>query len=102
MATYAELSDVAKTSDGVLRSRVQFACIVAAHAVAAEADAVPNHANRLKWAKRVMEDPEVEAARMLWFALAENKSATLAQINGVTDAQIQTVVNGAVNLFAQV
>lgn len=101
MATYAELSNVAKTGDGVLRSRVQFACIVAAHAIASESDATPNHVNRLKWAKAVMADPELEAKRMLWFALAANKAATLAQIDAATDASIQTIVDAAVNLFAQ-
>lgn len=101
MATYQELAGIATTSDGVLRSRVQFACIVAAHAVAGESDATVNHANRLKWAAAVMADPERESQRMLWFALAANKDATLPQIAAATDVALQATVDAAVNLFAQ-
>jgi hypothetical protein len=100
MATYAELNDLAGADAG-LRQRVRVACIVAAHAIAGEIDTTPNHANRLKWASSVMANPEAESVRMLWFALAANKAADVATIQAVTDAQIQTAVDGAVDLFAQ-
>jgi len=98
MATYTELFGLRSNDD--LRNRVSIACIVAAEAIRSESDATTNHANRLKWAKRVFEHPEIESARMLWALLAANKSATVAQITGVSDTNMQTGVDNAVNLFA--
>lgn len=40
--------------------------------------------NRLKWAAAVMANHEAESVRMLWFALAANKAADVAAIQGVT------------------
>lgn len=98
MATYVEL--YALQNDSTLRNRVRVACLIAAEAVMAEDAGTANHANRLLWAKSVFEYPAVEAERMLMAALAANNAATVAQITGATDAQLQTVVNNHVNLFA--
>ena len=38
--------------------------------------------------------------RMLMALLAQNKDATTAQITGVTDANLQTGVNAAIDVFA--
>lgn len=98
MATYAELYDL--RSDSALRNRVLVACAIAAEAIRIEDSGAANHAARLTWSKAVFADPNREAERMLWAVLAANKSATVAQITGASDATIQTAVNAAVNLFA--
>lgn len=99
MATYSELFRLAN-ENAVLRQRVVVACVVAAEAIRNEAGSVANHANRLVWAAKVFADPVSEAQRMLWAALAANAAATVAAIEQVTDAALQTIVNNAVNTFA--
>lgn len=98
MATYAEIYSL--RSNDALRTRVGVACMVAAEAIRTEDGGTANHANRLKWAKRVFEQPEDESVRMLWAVLIQNISATVAQITSATDGTIQTAVNNAVNVFA--
>lgn len=98
MATYTEL--FALRANDALRNRVMVACIIAAEAIRSEAEATANHANRLLWAKAVFANPVSEAERMFWAVLAQNAAVTVAQITGATDVQIQTAVNGAVNVFA--
>lgn len=98
MATYNELFALRSNDD--LRNRVSVACIVAAEAIRGESDATTNHANRLKWAKRVFEHPEQESLRMLWALLAANKALTVSQITNATDTNMQTGVDNAVNIFA--
>lgn len=98
MATFAEL-DVA-SRDGVLFTKVKVASFIAANVVATESGATANHANRLLWAKQVYASPESEARRMVWAVLAANAGATAAQIAAVTDAQVQTAVNAAIDVFA--
>ncbi len=98
MATYAELLTAAATD--ALRQKVRVACIIAAETVRSEADATPNHANRMLWAKAVFMNPEAEGNRMLWAVLAQNKAATLAVILAASDAVVQTNVDAAVNVFA--
>ena len=98
MATYAELNSEAQ--DGNLFIKVKVACFIAANAITAEGSATTNHANRLLWAKQVYEDPEREARRMLWAVLAANQTQTLATIQGATDAQVQSAVSAAVDVFA--
>lgn len=100
MATYDELNAF-MSADAGFKTRVRVACIVAAHTIAGEAAGTTNHTNRLKWAASVMANPDAESTRMMWFVLAANKSSTIGQIQGATDAQIQTAVNNAVDLFAQ-
>lgn len=98
MATYVELLQTA--GNDALRQKVRVACIIAAETVRSELDTVPNHANRLAWAKAVFKDPELEGNRMLWAVLAQNKNATTSAILAATDAVIQTNVDAAVNVFA--
>jgi hypothetical protein len=47
----------------------------------------------------VFDNPESGQRAVLWSVLAQNKSATLAQIIGATDAQVQTAVDLAVPLL---
>lgn len=98
MATYAELYNL--QSDSALRNRVTVACTIAANTVRAEDPGTTNHANRLLWAKQVFERPEYEGERMLRSLLAQNASATVAQIEAATDTAIQTAVNNTVDIFA--
>ncbi len=98
MATYNELLTLATDSDLIARTRV--ACVVAAYDVGVEVDTTPNHAARVEWSKRVFSNPEFEASRMLWILLAMNKALTVAQIKAVSDEDLQTAVDGAVNILA--
>lgn len=98
MATYAEL--LTASGDTTLNQKMRVAVVVAAETIRAELDTVPNHANRLLWAKAVYADPVREAQRMIWSVLAQNKAATLAAITGASDATVQANVDNSVNLFA--
>lgn len=98
MATYLELYDLRTNS--ALRNRIAIACMVAAEAIRVENVAVTNHANRMIWAKAVFSNPDQAAERMLMALLAQNNALSVATITGATDAQIQTIVASAVDVFA--
>lgn len=100
MATYAELRTASESP--ALLIQVKVACIIAADTVSLESAATPLHAERLLWAKRVYENPDTMAQRMVWAVLAKNKAATPAQIAAATDAAVQTNVDAAVNVLATV
>lgn len=102
MATYAELLTIATTASGAaLKDKIKVAAIIACDTIRSEADTVPNHANRLIWAKATLQDPGRAAEQLTWAVLAQNAGATVAQITGASDATVQTAVNSAVNLLAQ-
>jgi hypothetical protein len=91
--------------DSVLLNRTKTACIIAAQIIGDEAEATPNHANRMKWAKQVVANPGAEAPAMLGMVLAKNIGQTLASVLSIaviTDAILQTAVNGQVNTLAGV
>jgi hypothetical protein len=98
MATYTELRTL--VNDGTLKDKVSIALLVAAEAIRNEDAGTTNHANRLKYAKKVLTDPDGNADDMLRALLAQNAAASLATITGASDATIQTAVNAAVNIFA--
>lgn len=98
MATYTELRGL--INDPTLKDKISVALLIAAEAIRTEDPQTTNHANRVKWAKKVLQDPDGNADDMLRALLAQNASLTVAQIQGVTDANLQTAVNNAVNLFA--
>jgi hypothetical protein len=98
MATYAEL--LSALDNEALLAKIRVAIWVAADAVRAEDTGTINHANRLLWAKAALQNPDSVAKQMVPIVLAQNRSATLAEIVGATDAQVQTAVNTAVNVFA--
>lgn len=98
MATLSEIWTL--LTDPTLQQKVSAACMVAAEAIRTEDAGTANHANRLKWAKRVLNDHVDAGADMLKAVIAANASATLAQITDATDATIQAAVNGAVDIFA--
>ena len=103
MATYDELLAVANgtASGSQLYGRVKVACLIACEAIRSEAAGTANHANRLKWAASVLQDPDSQAKRMLLAVLAQNSSVPIASITGAADATVQTAVNAAVDLIAQ-
>lgn len=98
MATYTELRGL--INDPTLKDKISVALLIAAETIRTEDPQTTNHANRVKWAKKVLQDPDGNADDMLRALLAQNASLTVAQIQGVTDANLQTAVNNAVNLFA--
>ena len=99
MAIYAELLNIATTSDA-LKQQIKVACIVACDVIRAEAEATPNHANRLAWARATLSNPDSAASQMVMAVLAQNRGATVAQITNASDADVQTAVNAAVDLLA--
>ncbi len=98
MATYAEL--LTASIDVGLRDKLRVAVVLAAEVVRTEINTTTNHANRLLWSKATYGNPEQEARRMVWAVLAQNQSATFAQIVGASDAAVQTAVNAAIDVFA--
>lgn len=98
MATYLELLQ-AQAND-TLRQKVRVACVVAADAVRVESYGTANHANRLAWAKGVMQNPELAGDAMVWAVLAQNAAVPLANILGASDAAVQTAVAAAIDLMA--
>ena len=97
MATYAEL--FALSQNGPLKDKVAVACIVAAEIIRTELTSVPNHAARLIWARKALENPDAVATAALRAALVQNNALTVAQITGATDVALQTAVNNAVDLL---
>ena len=98
MATYAALFDIA--NNNTLLARMTAAVALQAEAIRNEAGATANHANRLIWAKGAYIDPRGTAQRMMWAVLAQNATATKAQILAATDAALLSAVAAAVDVFA--
>jgi hypothetical protein len=98
MATYDEL--LLAAGNTALLNHVRVAVFVSATNIMTEAPATTNHTNRLLWAKTVFNDPAAAGLKMMWPVLAQNKTATLAQITGADDATVQTAVNNAIDVFA--
>ena len=98
MATYLEIRQLFNDSD--LYNKIQVASTIAAEAIRVEDAATDNHANRLLWAKSAFESPNAVAKKMIMAVLAGNADLTVAQIQGATDAAIQTKVDAAVDIFA--
>lgn len=90
MATYTELRQ--QFSNDTLRNRVSVACVIAANAALS---GTPTPAQQ-KFAEAVFTNPDAIGEKVLMSVLAANSSATVAQINAVTDAQIQTSVNSII------
>jgi hypothetical protein len=98
MATYLELKTLSNDSD--LNDRIQVAAVVAAETVRSDGTPPANQAARLAWSAKVMQNPIVEAKRMIWAILAQNKDSSAAAIQASTDATLQTAVDNVVDLFA--
>ena len=98
MATYIELRQLYSHSG--LTNRIEVAVIVAAEKIRTEAFDVPNHANRLTWAKNTFSSTQRVADQMLMALLAAHRASTVQQLIDVTDEALQTAVDAAVNIFA--
>lgn len=98
MATLAEIWTLLE--DPALKEKVSAACLIAAETVRTEDAGTANHANRLIWAKQTFKNPVGAGQNFLKALLAANSTLTVAQLQGATDAAIQTAVNNAVNIFA--
>ncbi len=100
MATYDELLIIATTGDALIR-KLRVAAVIAAEKIRTELDTVPNHANRLKWARATFQNGESAARDLLWIVLAQNRAATSAAIIGASDLTVQTAVDAAIDVLAQ-
>jgi hypothetical protein len=98
MATYVELFTL--QSDATLLQRVTSALNIASVAIFEEALSVPGHDRRVLFARSITLSTNGTAQAMLKFLLGKFSTLTVAQIQGATDAAIQTSVNDAINLFA--
>ncbi len=90
MATYTELRDL--FSNDVLLNKVDIAILIAANDILA---GTPTE-NDQKWVASVFGSPRFAAERAYMALLAENNTATVAQITGSTDAAIQAKVDAIV------
>lgn len=98
MATYQELAELFSLS--TLKNEITVAIAVSANEILDEPTSVPNHVERYAWAAKATGAPSAEAQRFLIGVLAANRTATVEQITGATDNQIQTNVDALVDLFA--
>lgn len=92
MATYAEL--VGLRSDSNLGNKVAVAIAVKAHSILQEA--TPG-SNRKAFAEGALASPSSKLSQLFNYVLAENKDATVANIQLATDAAIQANVNDAID-----
>ena len=97
MATYAELHELASSPTLIQKITVAIAC--AAEDIRQLPEAAAERETLLDWAFRALQHPEGEAYKLVWAVLAQNKALTKVQINGASDANIQTAVNNAMRLF---
>lgn len=98
MATFDEL--LAATNNTPLFDHVRVATFVAATDIMTEDPATLNHTNRLLWAKKVFQDPDIIGKKMMYPVLAQNRAAAIADILGADDATVLSAVNSAINVFA--
>ena len=98
MATYLEILELIQ--DNVLQQRVQVAALVAADTIRAEAPGTANHAARVNWARSVLANPQADQKKMLISVIIQKRALAKDQIQGATDAQLQTAVDATVDLFA--
>ena len=91
MATYTELRGL--FADDELSNKIDIAIIVSANNLLT---GTPTAAQQ-KWAASVFSSPRGESKKALMSVLAKNKALTIAQIQGASDAVIQTQVDSVVD-----
>jgi len=95
MATLEELSSL--YNEGTLIKKISAALIIKANDILVNiATSTPE---QKAWAARAFASPHQEAHRVLKVVLADNASASVAQIKSASDVSIQNNVNDAVQLF---
>lgn len=97
MATLTELQTL--LNDPTLRDKVRAAVVITAKNINFESAATENHAARLTWAKAAMSDPNGTADKVVRYVVGANSTSTVAEIQGLSDAAIQSHVDAAVNVF---
>lgn len=100
MATYAELRGL--FGEDTYQKKIEAAAVDAAYLVMAESDGAAEHATRIKFAFRIIEEPVVYGRRLALTILLKNKAATVAQITGANDAAALTEVQTVFNEFAAI
>lgn len=98
MATYQELHEL-QAYPGLL-DRIEVAVVIAAIAIRDDGAPPANQAQRLAWAKAVLQSPRGEASKMLPIVLGDNAASPVATIQAATDAQLQTAVNASIDILA--
>lgn len=95
MATYADLHDLASSGTiATLRKQIRVAITIKANTIAKSAS--PTTPAK-EWSKQALANPQSYEQVVLNYVLADNASATTAQIAAATDTQVQTAVNAAVD-----
>ena len=97
MATYSELRNLA--NDSTLRNRVYMALLVAAEEQLTASPAPSDEI--IAFAQQIARAPDRLADDVLGLVLAANKDATVAQINAVSDATIQSNVDSVLAALAK-
>jgi len=96
MATYAELYDLHNSPP--LLAKVAVAVIIAANDIAANGSATDV---QKAWANKAISSPSSEAQRTLYLVLAQQKAATVEQITGASDVDVQAAVDAVVALLVE-
>jgi hypothetical protein len=97
MATYSAIYD-ARFSTTSLQKQTAVAIATAAQNVLNESSATTNHTKRVLWANDGLMNASDMSQRMMWGVLG---NATIqANPSTATDNDVQFVVNGLVNTFA--
>ena len=91
MASYIDLRNL--FSDDTMKNRTDIAVVVAASDLLAGLSPTPDEQ---KWAAAVFSNPRGEGGKAFMAVIAANKDATIAQIQGSTDAALQTNVDSVV------
>ena len=94
MATYMELRGLFGDDD--LRNRTEVAMCLKVYAIIQEAS--PS-AERLAWAKGILNGSYNEANAMLKYILAANSGLTVEQLRSADDASLLAAVGAAVDKF---
>lgn len=97
VATYIELRNLA--NDSTLRNRSEVAIVVSANAILRTTPAPLDE--QIGWAQDVLENPSRWAQQALFASLAQNRTLSVAEIQGATDDALQTVIDQIVPLLAK-
>jgi hypothetical protein len=97
MATYQELHGL--THNAEIINRIMTAVAILAEEIRTELPATANHAERMAWAKRALTNVDGTARGLMWVVMAQNRAFTVAQIEGASDAALQSAVDSAVQLL---
>ena len=98
MATLLEQREIERDSD--FQDKVRSAQGVSSIAILYEGGAVNNHANRMIWAKQVLQSPESRHMEMVRAVIAKRAADTMVVILGLSDTDLQNEVNALIDLFA--